>query len=330
MKPRILYAGNFDIRSVDDRCQQGSNPTHHLHAVPDLRQRGYEVDVFGIPPGTEANVWAFQVALMRSARGYDAIVAHNLYEVNALAALRWVGLFRVPIVAFVHSISERSVQKFTARGADRLLVLNDRAMAVLRGAGVPEAKLRKFDFGADLGFYKPITVPTEFILSVGVSERDHATLIEAARFNGLPVVIVGKLDAAMQAGLPPNVTVMSQGQYDLSFERLLDLYNRARLVVVNHHGSDHPFGLNGVVEAMAMAKPVILTQGLGIDINPQAQGFGRTVPAGSAHALAQAMTELFQADPAQLQLWGARARQLADTTYNTHRMADDLVAALQR
>lgn len=328
MTRRILYTGRFDIASVDTRCQQGLNPSHHLHAVPELRRRGFHVDVFGTPAGAQVSTWVFQRQLFSAARGYDALIAHSLVEVNALAALRAVGLFRTPIVAFVHSAEGRSVQRYTARGADRVLAMNDRVMHVMQAAGIRAPQLQRFDFGADLSFYQPQSVPTEFVLSVGVSERDHACLVEASRLSGIPVVIVGKLPDELNAQLPPQVQVLSQGNYDLSFERLLDLYNRARLVVVSHFGSAHPIGLNAIVEAMAMAKPVILTQGPGIDINPEQGGFGRLVPARQPQALAAAMSEIFHADAAVLHAMSAASRQAAQTTYNSQRMADDLVTAL--
>lgn len=329
MSSRILYAGRFDIASVDQRCQQGLNPSHHLHAVPELRQRGFQVDVFGSLPGGDESTWAFQKRLFKAAQGYDAVIAHSLVEVNALAALRAVGLFRTPIVAFVHSAEGRSVQRFTARGADRVLAMNTRAIQVMKDAGIHPPQLQRFDFGADLSFYKPQTVPTEFVLSVGVSERDHATLVEASRLSGIPVVIVGKLPDEITRDLPPQVQVLSQGNYDLSFERLLDLYNRARLVVVSHFGGAHPIGLNAIVEAMAMAKPVVLTQGPGIDIDPGQGGFGRLVPARQPQAMARAITEIFNAPADELAAMGRQSRATAERTYNSQRMADDLVAALR-
>lgn len=271
--------------------------------------------------------WAFQRAVWRVAKGYDALIAHNLVEVNALAALRAVGLFRVPILAFVHSVSDKSVQKFTAHGADRLLVLNSTAEDKLVKAGVKKSRISRFDFGADLPFYQPSTVPSEFILSVGVSQRDHSTLIAAARATSLPVVIVGRLSEEQIREAPANVTVLSQGNYDLSFDSLLDLYRRARLVVVSHHGSDHPFGLNAVVEAMAMARAVILTRGRGIDIRPEALDFGLSVPPHDVEELGRAMTRLFS-DAELCATYGLQARQLAETRFNTRCMSDALVASL--
>jgi colanic acid/amylovoran biosynthesis glycosyltransferase len=123
--------------------------------------------------------------------------------------------------------------------------------------------------------------------------------------------------------------VLSQGNYDLSFDRLLDLYNRARLVVVSHFGSAHPIGLNAVVEAMAMAKPLVLTRGPGVDIDPEQGGFGQLVPAGAPNALAQAMLDIFNAPQDTLLALGAQSRAAAEQHYNSHRMTDDLVAALQ-
>ena len=57
---------------------------------------------------------------------------------------------------------------------------------------------------------------------------------------------------------------MSNSSSHIPFTELRALYDAARLVVVPLRPVDYAAGVNGLLEAMAMAKPVILTQTSGI------------------------------------------------------------------
>ncbi|MFZ4700959.1 MAG: glycosyltransferase, partial [Candidatus Methylumidiphilus sp.] len=97
----------------------------------------------------------------------------------------------------------------------------------------------------------------------------------------------------------------------------------ASLVVITHHGTTHPYGLNAIVEAMAMSKPVIMTKGSGIDINPFESGFGSLVPAGDSDALATEINNLM-ATPERIRKMGILARNIAESQYSTTKMTSCL------
>lgn len=127
---------------------------------------------------------------------------------------------------------------------------------------------------------------------------------------------------------PPNVGVVSDGHYALPFSKLLALYHRAYFVIVTHHGTNHPFGINALVEAMALGKAVLLTEGKGIDIDPASLNFGVKVPAHDVTALAAAMNRLLADRNAAIRM-GNNARRLVESDFNTRIMSRQICRALR-
>ena len=322
---RVLYIGGFQIARIDASYQAGENPSQHLHAVPELRRYHCELSFLG--PGRSAlglNLAAWRALASNKA---DIAVAHSLREVRLLALLRRLRLLKKPLVAFVHSFSPSKLNAVIAAGADRLLALNTTAAANLRHCGVPAERILDFSFGADAKFYRPTERTTLHMLSVGVSGRDFDTLLDAARRVDAKLIVVGSLSEEQRARAPANVEMMSEGSYDLPFSRLLELYDSAHFVVVTHHGTNHPFGVNALVEAMAMAKAVVLTDGKGIDIDPVALDFGLKVPSHDVDALVAAMRKLLSEKESTRQM-GRNARRWVESDFNTGAMADRIYKAL--
>lgn len=322
---RLLYAGRFDIPRRMREAAGGLIPSNHVHALPDLRAHGFEISSLALKPREIASSWAFQRRVLGALREVDILVAHSHYDLRGLAALRRAGALQCPVTAFVHSSTPRPWDRWLFAGFDCLFPLSRLAGARLADAGVSAERRPYFAYGADLGFYQPQPQDGQqrMVLSVGVSGRDYGTLIDAARFIDAPVRIVGAVEDGDRRRAGPNVNFISQGSYDLPFDKLRDLYRCAACVVVCHHGGEHPDGLNALVEAMAYGRPVVLTAGSGIDIDPGQAGFGSTVPSHDASALAAAVNAVLNAPDSWRRL-GACAAQQCRERFNTGRMAQVL------
>lgn len=148
-----------------------------------------------------------------------------------------------------------------------------------------------------------------YVLAVGSDiGRDYALLVQAARQLQMPVVLHTRRE--LPADLPPQVRVQRDW---ISFEALRDLYAGAAVVVVPLKDTLHASGVNGLLEALAMGRPTVVSASRGIaDYVDDGQN-ARVVPVGDAAALAQAIDSLWH-DPAQAQRLGqaARARALAE------------------
>lgn len=173
-----------------------------------------------------------------------------------------------PHVAVLHratSPRRRALQRWTRwlQRLDRVVVLSRTQEAYLRDeVGLPAERVRFLYDKVDHRFFTPQDLPQEdFVLSVGQTQRDYGTLFTALRMLETPAVVVASSpwtgDASAATGHPPPRVTVARG---MSATTLRDLYARAAVVVVPlFNGLDFAAGVNGVLEAMAMRKPLIVS-----------------------------------------------------------------------
>jgi glycosyltransferase involved in cell wall biosynthesis len=157
---------------------------------------------------------------------------------------------------------------------------------------------------------------TDLIVAAGKEMRDYPTLLEALRGTNLPCHIAtdhvriprllglrhARVSAARLLKVGGPVTLRP-----MSVTEMRRLYARARFVVVPLRPSDTDNGVNVILEAMAMGKPVICSRTRGqVDVIEDGVT-GLFVPVGDAAALRAAMLSLWN-DPARAREMGARAR----------------------
>jgi glycosyltransferase involved in cell wall biosynthesis len=165
------------------------------------------------------------------------------------------------------------------------------------------------------------------ILSVGRERRDYTTLVAAARL--LPerkFVVVVSSPWSRQAGsggegqIPDNVCF----RRGLPWDELRALYAGAAAVVVPlEAGTLYAAGVNGVLEAMAMGRPLVVTGTPGIADYIDDGVNARVVPPADPAALADALRALLADINGSARL-GANARAVVENGRNL----DAYVAAL--
>jgi glycosyltransferase involved in cell wall biosynthesis len=161
----------------------------------------------------------------------------------------------------------------------------------------------------DTEFFDPSRVeaaPSQepYILAIGNDVgRDFETLIEASR--GLHTRVVIHTRRRIHQPLPPNVTLRSDW---ISFIDLRMLYAGARLIVMPLHDTVHASGINSLLEAMSMAKHVIVTASQGVQDYVKEGETATVVPTRDPIALRQALVNQL-ADNANSMRIGQAARQ---------------------
>jgi glycosyltransferase involved in cell wall biosynthesis len=185
---------------------------------------------------------------------------------------------------------------------------------LLDQVGLPSERVHKMLHHVDTEFYCPQEKREEgYILAVGRENRDYATLIAAARLCGLPVKIVASSLWAIRGGqvaddnLPGNITVHREF---VPFLLLRELYAGARAVVVPLHESEYAAGSTGLLEGLAMGKPVIVSAAKGLADYLADPKTHRAVAVGDAAMLAQTMTEVWDDEEGRSSL-AVTGRQLA-------------------
>lgn len=107
-------------------------------------------------------------------------------------------------------------------------------------------------------------------------------------------------------------------------EELIALYQQCAIFVLPSTRDVYP---NAVLEAMACARPVIVTSGVGVAELVTAGDGGRVVAPGEPHALASAMLELLMLPATELDRVGANARAIVERHCATAEIARQSVLA---
>jgi glycosyltransferase involved in cell wall biosynthesis len=205
---------------------------------------------------------------------------------------------------------------------------------------VPNYKLYHAMQSVDHRFWKPApSANSDMICSVGWFEyRDYETLFSATRDLGVRVeVAVGKtfraagssdfdVERAFRHPIPDNVVVHDQ----LTPRDLRDLYARSRLVVVPVQDVDFDVGATTLGEAMAMAKPVVLTRTRGHADFVTDRLHGLFVPPHDAEAMRSAIEHVLE-HPGEAERMGWAGRTFAEENLRVddyvERVANVIVSA---
>lgn len=268
------------------------------------------------------------------ARATDARAFLSLTE-RAAMALSVLDHQRAHVVVGHHLTSprRRALQRRTGwlTRLDRVVVFSGRQHAYLvEEAGLPIDRVRYVRHGVDHRFFSPQGAPAEeLVVSAGQHRRDYRTLVAAAGRVGAPTEIAASspwMDDAGPLGvaLPDNITVHRA----LDRHALRALYDRASVVVVPLEvGLEFAAGVNAVLEAMAMRKPLVVTATPGIADYVDDGENAVVVPAGDAGALGAAIAGLL-GDPDRARRLAGAGRELVETERNLDTYVAGLAAVL--
>lgn len=321
--------------------ERGTAPTEFFYGAIEMARAGHEVAHFEIDPSapsglaervigrlwpastrpvkmepaTIAQVWRLSGQLNRA----DCLVATGGNIAFALAALARIGVIRKPIVGiqcgvlnFQHSAWRRRLSSALLRRMHTHLFGEAELAPMREFFDLPADVISVNLFGVDTNFWRPDPAAIrDIILAIGNDgRRDFDTLVAAAKDIAAPVHIVTKLP--LPESLPPNVT-HHRGSWhgtELSDERIRELYQRARVVVIPLRQSNQPSGQSVTLQAMACGCPVVLTETEGLWSREQIIDGENVilVPPGDAVKLAAAINELL-ADPSTSERLAEAGRQ---------------------
>lgn len=338
---KILFVNSYDMHSIWENCKKYNHPTHHLWGTWQLAQHDFDVDLM---PSLDINcntnyslelktgvAYSAQIRLLARASRYDIIYSGNHLYTAPLAQLRYRGLLKRPIAAMIHS-SFRPDNKNTLlanqfiNGYDKLLCINQVFKEHLKNDyNVPDEKLEVLEWGVDLPFY---TVNSDgilytsdneqspFILSAGKTYRDYDTLIEAFKEIDYPLKIYGH-GQYNTLQVPPHIYVSKK---KISWQEMLVEYQKAYAVAIplnmaKCRGNYQAIGLTSLLEAMAMAKAVVMTRNNDVGIDIEKEGIGLFVR--PAHRRGREQTiEILLKNPEMTKKMGVKARYLVETRFN--------------
>jgi glycosyltransferase involved in cell wall biosynthesis len=132
--------------------------------------------------------------------------------------------------------------------------------------GIPADRLALIPYQVDTQFWRPLpdVAQERLVCSAGLEFRDYPTMVRAVEGLNARVVIGAashwskRRNTAARSDHPANVEV---DRFD--YPALRNLYARAAVVVVPLDDIDFQAGVTTILEAMAMAKPVVVTHSQG-------------------------------------------------------------------
>lgn len=195
-------------------------------------------------------------------------------------------------------------------------------------------------YQVDCDFWQPTVSNTPsnelpLVMSIGQERRDYATFIEAVADLPIRVAVSGngyhKEGSKRIIDWPIHFLVKRW-----SYQELRELYGQAQIVVVPLEAVKFQAGITAILEAMAMAKPIIVSYvagqvdvvhdkktpktGLPLEFSRNHLALadletGRYVPQGDAVALRKAILDLLEQPELATKL-GQNGQQVAQTIFN--------------
>ncbi|MEG3618583.1 glycosyltransferase family 4 protein [Magnetovibrio sp. PR-2] len=188
---------------------------------------------------------------------------------------------------------------------------------------IPREKTSYYPFGVDAEFWRPDDKPyeAETVLSVGSDpSRDFATLINA-NIQDL-VRIITRLNVG-GGDVPDNVEIVRGSLFgsEITDEKLRELYQHAKVIVVPVRDVWQPSGCSVTLQAMACGKAVVISDIKGLWDRDQLKSGENCllVPPGDPKALKDAVEGL-NSDPKWREEMGRAARKTVDDHFSISRM----------
>ena len=172
----------------------------------------------------------------------------------------------------------------------------------------PDTKVDFLYDKVDHRFFRPDNNQDgDYILAIGQEQRDYKTLVNAIEGTGIKLVIVASSPWSqfnLEIMERPNVSLVS----NIPYTELRDLYNGAGMLLVPLFENNYGAGLNTMLEAMAMAKPLIITKTIGIENYVQHGETGICSSPGNSDELRDNISKLW-GDQKERKRLGSNARQ---------------------
>jgi glycosyltransferase involved in cell wall biosynthesis len=360
LKVAFLYMKGRLARLPD--VERGAAPTEFFYGAIEMMRRGFDVRHFEIdldrpatlgdraigrlwprgarPVKMDPSVVTQMHGLAPELNAADCLVATGGNIAFALAALARLDVIRRPIIGiqcgvlnFKHSYLRREISAALLSRMHTLLFGEAELQPMREFFHLPDSNISVNLFGVDTKFWRPDpAVKRDIVFSIGNDgRRDFATLVQAAAQIDAPVHIITKLP--LPEALPPNV-VHHRGSWhgtELSDERVRELYQRARAVVVPLQASNQPSGQSVTLQAMACGAPVVLTETEGLWSREQMAQDRNVlfVPPGDSSQLAARVQALIT-DSRTIKRLGRAGRETVEQSGNIELFADRVVRQCER
>ncbi|PWJ56047.1 Glycosyl transferases group 1 [Quadrisphaera granulorum] len=335
----VLYTAERDVTAWEQRHGRGEVPGRWPYGLHELAGGDVAVRAVGLPEpgrlrGAAARLAAPALAALqrsagtgvgsgarRTALAWDENLAHRASVLAPRTPLHAGAIWITDALARGRDDDATRARVRALRRAEGVWCLSSAQVEPLERLlpGVPVSMLR---FGVDADFFRPQPYPDRPLVVSAGRDRDRdaetlfAALAEVLRAHPDAEAVVQTRSSATP---PPGVRVVEH----MPHTELRALYARASAVVVATSPNLHVSGMTVALEAMACARPAVLTATAGAADYVRHGETGLLAAPGDAAGLANALVSLLD-DPAAAAAMGERGRLAVESDFNTSRMVRDL------
>lgn len=344
----IAFSRTFDFASIDAAAARGERPRHAIRQLADLLaattlfpgdHRVSPLDRLRSKLVGRPEHWALARALRRQLTAGDVIFCPDEAIGIPVAALCGGQRKGPGVLVMVHNVTRPRARAALAlwrigRRADRIVAVSRAQTEFLRRElGMPADRALTLCDQTDVAFFTPaprVDAARPVIMSIGLEKRDYRTLADATRDLDVDVRISGfSTDAVATQKAFPDVLPdnMTRSFYD--WPDLLALYRSASVVAVSLYPNRYAAGIQGLLEATACGRPVVVTRTEGLAEYLDRPDLVTSVAPGDAAAMRAAIeAKLANPEAAEAQAMTARHHYLPmiDSELYVRRIADHMHA----
>lgn len=346
-KTKVLLINSYSFEKIYQNWQQGINPSHYLMGKIELEKSGeFVVDIhpnqkykwldtlgkFLKIPYLDQQFRALFVL-----KNYDLIyMPYPLSTSRLLSVLKIFGLIKTPMVGLAHQnfiFYKKKDSLFNKFGIMRLKqfdafaffserLLQKTSKDLRLSQKEIEEKCFPVRWGADLEFYREIKSMKSpnhkpYAVCAGTADRDYDMLIKAFENIPLDLMIYCTPNTIPNAdNLPANVTVDTSW---VPYDQLLQAYVNAEFIIIplkeEIKNKGNTYGLTVLLDAIAVGKPVLMTQHPFLDIDLEKEKIGLWVKDNTSIGWAKKISQMI-GEEVDLQEMGQTAKKLHLSKYN--------------
>lgn len=331
--PRIevIYQAEQDLESWIRRNAAGEVPSRWPYGLHELSAWNASVNAASVaPPGKIPRVMARVVPASLRARmaaggegrhigiTWDENAARRMLMLKPHREMFTGVIWLTDMMASGEAAYDGLVR--TLRQMDGLWVLNRPQVAALQDLLGPEGPRVTFvPFGVDSTFFTPRSYPDKpMVLSVGSDRhRDPETLFAALR-----LVHARRPDAELLVQTPSDLPAPAGVTKvpAVPHSELRKLYARSSVVAVATKPNLHASGMTVMLEAMATARPVVMSRTVGMEDYLTEGQTGLFSAPEDPWTMSERILELLE-DPPRADQMGRRGREVLDAKFTTSQMA---------
>jgi glycosyltransferase involved in cell wall biosynthesis len=344
---RVLLVNAYSMENAYELWRKGTSGSHHVWGKVEL-EKNSDIKVIIFPHekyrflnkiGSLLKISNLdqQLRMLKHLNSFDILYApYSTANTRFLLFLKWLGIFRKPIVVTMHqpflgSTSQNAIVKRMSKNSlllyDKTIFLSEKLKEkTIDQLGIPPDEARnKFttaQWGPDTEFYKcfDTNIPLaecDYAISAGHTDRDYETLIKAFKDVKFKLKIF-----CTPRSMPKNVEIPENVEVHSEFTPYIELmkhYTRARMILIPLSYPSTKEGCQGMTsiqDVVALGKPTIITKNPMLNIDVEKEGFGVAVEKGSVNGWIQTLNQLLF-DTDQLEKMRTNALRVYQQKYNS-------------